>query len=270
MRVRELEERLLAMLPASTAEDWDRTGMLVGDPEAVVSHVAVSLDPTIEAIDFAVKHQANVLVTHHPLFLQPPEEVKPAGRGADAVGSRIWQAVKQGVSVLSFHTALDANPRASAVLAGPLGFDLLGKILQETPGHAGFGYGQLCRIKKDGRGDSRESMSAVVLRDACALAFGGNPRLWGDEDRVVRSACLWTGASGDAPIECARRGIDALICGEVRYHTALDAISSGICIVELGHDVSEQPHCHVLVKCLNEAGIPDDCIHLMPLPGYWR
>ena len=67
-----------------------------------------------------------------------------------------------------------------------------------------------------------------------------------------------------------KRRIDVLICGEVRYHTAIDACESGLCIVELGHDVSEQPHCAVLVKSLQEMGIPDYDIHLMSLPDNWR
>ena len=261
MLVRELEERLLEQLPASAAESWDRTGMLVGDPDDEILAVAVALDPTIEAIDFAIGNGANVLVCHHPLFLQPPEEVKPAGRGRDAVGSRVWHAVKSGVSIMSFHTALDANPMAANVLAGPLGLRPSGELLQATPSHDGFGYGQICHTK---------NMTARELLFSCTQEFGGAPRLWGEPDRLASTICLWTGAAGEAVPECVKRGIDVLVCGEVRYHTALDAVGNGLTIIELGHDVSEQPHCAVLVKSIAEAGIPDCDIHLMPLPENWQ
>ena len=261
MRIGELEEKLLKMFPASATESWDRTGMLVGDPDDEVAAVAVALDPSIEAIDFACAHGANVLVTHHPMFLQPPEMVKPAGNGHDAVGARIWHSVKSGVSILSFHTALDANPRAASVLATPLGLELSGEILECTPDHDGFGYGQICEAPQ---------LTGAQLRDACAEAFGGTPRIWGEPNRVANRLCLWTGAAGEAALKCVKRRIDVLICGEVRYHTAIDACESGLCIVELGHDVSEQPHCAVLVKSLQDLGIPDYGIHLMPLPDNWR
>ena len=41
-----LEAALLAEVPASDAEGWDRTGMTVGDPARLVEGVAVALDPT--------------------------------------------------------------------------------------------------------------------------------------------------------------------------------------------------------------------------------
>jgi hypothetical protein len=40
MRIGELEEKLLKLFPASAAESWDRTGMLVGDPDDEVAGVA--------------------------------------------------------------------------------------------------------------------------------------------------------------------------------------------------------------------------------------
>ena len=47
------EQALLAEFPAADAEEWDRTGLLVGDPAAPVRAVAVALDPTVSAIDAA-------------------------------------------------------------------------------------------------------------------------------------------------------------------------------------------------------------------------
>ena len=261
MLVGELEQTLKELLPPEAAESWDRTGMLVGDPTATVTSVAVALDPTRESIAFAESVGANVLVTHHPLFLDPPTQIMPASTTADAVGSRIWDALNKGVSIISFHTALDANPKAAQVLSGPLGLTPSGEILEEVPGFPGFGYGQICTVA---------GKTAGELRDDCARAFGGTPRLWGSPDRAVERVCLWTGASGPSPLECADAGIDFIICGEVRYHTALDALDRGVGIIDLGHDVSEQPHCNVMVECLVEAGVPEGLVHVKSLPVNWR
>lgn len=260
MKVRELEGRLLELLPADIAEPWDRTGMLVGSPGDEVAAVAVALDPTLAAFDFAREWGANVLLTHHPLFLEAPQAIMPPGT-ADAVGGRIWRAVEYGISVISFHTALDASPRAAQVLARPLGLQAGPALLQEIPGHPGCGYGRICAA--DGR-------PAAAFRDACARAFGGAPRLWGDGTRPVGTACLWTGAAGTCPRACREMGIDLLVCGEVKYHEAIDAIEGGLAIVELGHDVSEQPHCDVLVECAREAGMGAGRVHAMGLPTNWR
>jgi len=261
MIVTDLERRLLELLPASAAEPWDRTGMLVGNPFAEVGDIVVALDPSIEAMKYALGRNANVIVTHHPMFLDPPTSFLPPDTGSDAVGSRIWFALANGLSVLSFHTALDANPFAATVLSDPLGLTPTGELLEETPGHAGFGYGRICLC--NGR-------TASDLARSCSAAFGRKPRLWGNPERSVERACLWTGAAGDAPLQCIQRSIDLLICGEVKYHTAIDAIECGLSIIELGHDISEQPHCAVLVKLLEEIGISSNAIHKMELPENWR
>ena len=67
--VGELEKILLQEMPSEDACSWDRTGMLVGNPLEVVRGVAIALDPTIPTIKAAKEAGANVLVTHHPVFL---------------------------------------------------------------------------------------------------------------------------------------------------------------------------------------------------------
>ena len=73
-----LYEHLDATIPFAWAEPWDRVGLLVGDSATVVSRVLVSLDPTNAALDRASVEGANVLVTHHPAFLDPLEAVVAA------------------------------------------------------------------------------------------------------------------------------------------------------------------------------------------------
>ena len=49
-------------------------------------------------------------------------------------------------------------------------------------------------------------------------------------------------------------GVDCLICGELKYHSALAAAQAGLNILELGHDVSERIFAHVLCQAAKEAG----------------
>lgn len=67
-----LEKALLSVFPKEDACSWDYTGMYVGNPAEEVHGVAVALDPTVRAMKEAVDAGANVLVTHHPVFLDAP------------------------------------------------------------------------------------------------------------------------------------------------------------------------------------------------------
>ena len=261
MLVGELEKALLELIPASAAEPWDRTGMLVGNPLDEVRNVAVALDPNAKALEFAHSYGANVLLTHHPLFLDPPSEVKPSGCTTQAPGVHIWTAVSRGISIISFHTALDANPIASEAMSRHFNTKPTGEILEATPDHDGFGYGRICVSPLTTLGDFAEK---------CEHVFERRPRIWGNPDADIERVCFWTGAAGEAPAACLERDIDLLVCGEVQYHRALDANELGLCIIELGHDASEQVLCPILVELAEKAGVARDSIYLMPLPENWR
>ena len=123
-----LEQALLAEFPAADAEEWDRTGLLVGDPAVPVRAVAVALDPTVGAIDAAADAGANVLVTHHPAYLTPPTSFQPASSPALNSGAVVYRAIQRGVALMNFHTALDVSARAQRMLPGMLGLSLRGVV----------------------------------------------------------------------------------------------------------------------------------------------
>ncbi|MFD5331874.1 Nif3-like dinuclear metal center hexameric protein [Cellulosimicrobium cellulans] len=69
--VRTLDE----LYPPSTAEAWDAVGLVAGDPGAPVRKVLFAVDPVEEVADEALAWGADLLVTHHPLFLRPVHSV---------------------------------------------------------------------------------------------------------------------------------------------------------------------------------------------------
>ena len=227
-----LERALLAEFPAADAEAWDRTGMTVGDPARLVTGVAVALDPTVEAIENAANAGANVLVTHHPAFLAPPSSFMPASSVAANPGAGVWRAVERGVSILSYHTALDVSVRAQRVLPGMLNLNFQ-QVLVPIPGSRDKGYGQLCTL--------------------------------GELDRVVTA----TGSAGDLGRACLQAQVDCLVCGEIKYHDALELSQAGLAIIDLGHDTSELPLVAVLADAVESVGIPGDLVMVVDQGDNW-
>lgn len=104
--------------PLGTAEPWDRVGLIVGDPALVATGVLVTLDATAEAVARAVAAGANVLVTHHPPYLEPPASLAP---GPGAAGAAM-AAAQAGVALVAMHTNLDASVEGAEALPRLLGF----------------------------------------------------------------------------------------------------------------------------------------------------
>lgn len=258
-----LEKALLERFPASTAEDWDRTGLLVGDPAETLRKVAVALDPTVEAVRAAKAAGANVLLTHHPVFLDPPDAFHPASSRDAGPGAVVWTAVREGVALMDFHTALDVSREAQRVLPGMLGLQLVG-LLEPVDGERGLGYGQSCVPKVHER-----PLTLRQLAARCTSVFGRPPRVWGDFDREMHSVVTTTGSAGSMWKRCTEAGVSAIVCGEIKYHDALNASSAGLCIIDLGHDTSELPLCSVLVDALVSLGVKEDEISLIEQNDNW-
>jgi len=99
------------------AQPWDAVGLVTGDPDAIVRRVLFAVDPVAAVAAEAVRTGADLLVTHHPLFLAPVHGV-PA---TTAKGRLLHRLLRAGVALHVAHTNADvANPGVS---------DALGKVL---------------------------------------------------------------------------------------------------------------------------------------------
>lgn len=257
-----LEAALLERFPAEDAESWDRTGLIVGDPDAEITGIAIALDPTVAAVRAAKACGANVLLTHHPVFLEPPASFRPLEAGAYGPGSVVWEAIASGIALMNFHTTLDVSTEAAYMLPGFLGLELMGIVDRVTSD--GRGYGQLCRVRED---DSPMSLRNMAAR--CLSVFGRPARVWGSPDQSIETVVTCTGSAGDLLDACVSMGVDCIICGESRYHNVLSASESGLCVIELGHDVSELPLCAILAQAVVSVGYSESDVTILDQGSNW-
>ncbi len=260
-----LEAEMLREFPSEDAESWDRNGLLVGDPALPVKKVAVALDPTVAAISEAVDVGANVLITHHPAYLGLPDSFAPASSPAKVKGAGVWAAIRNDVALMDFHTPLDVSPRTASVLAGMLGLSFTGRFVEAIPSSVDKGYGQVCTMCDDGEAGTLSHLAA-----RCTSVFGRPPRVWGDFRTQIRTVVTATGSAGSLLDSILDSGADCLICGEIKYHDALNLSQAGLSIIELGHDVSELPLVAVLADALVRIGLTQDAIMLIDQSSNWH
>jgi len=132
IRVRDVARIVERAAPPALALPDDNPGLQAGDPDAPVRGVLVALDPTPAAVARAAAARASLLVTHHPLLMDPLRRVDTAG----ATGAALAAALRAGIAVYSAHTNLDAAPGGLAVtVARTLGLEGI-SFLHPVPGAA--------------------------------------------------------------------------------------------------------------------------------------
>lgn len=112
------------------ADSWDSVGTIVGDPEATVHKVLLALDPVPEVVAEAIEWGADLIVTHHPLFLTPVSSLSTS----DPKGRMVHQLIKHDIALHNAHTNADvaANGVAES-LAKTLGLTDI-RVLAPSPG----------------------------------------------------------------------------------------------------------------------------------------
>lgn len=123
-----LVDALDRAFPVSWAEPWDNVGLVIGEGAAPLRGVLVTMDATAEAVERTAKSGANVLVTHHPPFLDSPQTF---GQAPGAAGT-LEAALRLGVAVVSLHTNLDRSPQGAEALCATLGLTVQGPLESST------------------------------------------------------------------------------------------------------------------------------------------
>lgn len=202
------------LYPPSTAEGWDAVGLVVGDPAAPVRKVLFAVDPVSAVVDQALDWGADLLVTHHPLFLRGVSSVA----ATTFKGSVVHRLLTGGCALHVAHTNADAAPRGVAdALADLVGITDRRPLEVSAAGPEGEGRG----IGRVGRLAEPTTLVGFARRVAAALpATAQGIRFSGDPDAPVTTAAV-LGGSGDGYFDAVRAAAaDVYVTSDLRHHPA--------------------------------------------------
>ncbi|WP_367137010.1 MULTISPECIES: Nif3-like dinuclear metal center hexameric protein [Streptomyces] len=224
-----------ALWPPEQAEQWDAVGTVCGDPAAPVGRVLFAVDPVQEVVDEAVALGADLLVTHHPLYLRGTTTVA----ASTFKGRAVHTLIKHDIALHVAHTNADrADPGVSDALAGALDLRVTGPLVPDPADPAGRrGLGRVCEL------DPPMSLASFAERAAKRLpATAQGIRVAGDPERTIRTVAV-CGGSGDSLFDEVRAaGVDAYVTADLRHHPASEAQQqSPLALVDAAHWATEWP-----------------------------
>jgi dinuclear metal center YbgI/SA1388 family protein len=100
--VRDVVDVLNEWFPPGLAESWDNVGLLIGDPRSPVRRVMTCLTVTPDTAAEAVRDEADLVVSHHPVFFRKIQRLL-----ADGPDRAPYALIRSGTAVYSPHTAHD-------------------------------------------------------------------------------------------------------------------------------------------------------------------
>jgi dinuclear metal center YbgI/SA1388 family protein len=187
--------------------------------------------------DEAVDLGADLLITHHPLFLKPVTSVA----ATTFKGKVVHTLVENSCALITAHTNADsAVGGVSDVLAEILGLENIEPLAPADEGLREEGIGRVGILQQPLR---LEEFAARVYSAMPAVA--GGVRVAGDPDGIISKVAI-TGGAGDSLFDQVRQHqADVYITADLRHHPASEAREQAMMasdrpyLIDVSHFASE-------------------------------
>lgn len=213
------------------SEEWDNDGVMLckntGEP---VKKILVCLEINEKTANEAKEQNCDLIVTHHPYIFRPLKSIC----GKDFELAQLL--ISSGISVLSYHTRLDAaQGGVNDVLAETL-------CLCNVKNFAGLGrVGELSHEM-----DEKEFLSFVKEKLSCDILR--HSRLCA---KKIKKVAVVGGAGKDFVLDAAKIA-DAYITGDLSHNAFITAQEQGVLAVDAGHYHTENPVAKAVAQKLSE------------------
>lgn len=252
MKCRKIIQQLEVLAPMDYACDWDNPGLLAGRMDKEVNKVYIALDATDEVVEEAVRLDADLLLTHHPLIFRPVKKVNDQ----DFITRRLVRLIQADISYYAMHTNFDIAPGCMADLAAErLGLlersplevtaQVNGPDTRKQPMAAcglcdNIGFGESHQmdigIGKTGRLPKPVSLSELVelVKQRFDLPY---VTLYGADmvKSLVERIAVSPGSGSSMIRHGIAAGVQVLVTGDIGHHEGLDAQAQGMAVIDAGH-----------------------------------
>ncbi len=103
MLIKDITNYLESFAPLSLQENYDNSGLIIGDANTELKGVIITLDTIPEVVDEAVQKNVNLIISHHPIIFKGLKKIN----GNNYAERTIIKAIKHDIAIYAIHTNLD-------------------------------------------------------------------------------------------------------------------------------------------------------------------
>lgn len=205
----QITERIECFAPLDTAESWDCSGWIVETQQKEVHKIMLALTITESVFEQACEQNCDMIISHHPLFKVPLKY--------------------KNINMYCAHTNLDiADGGTTDTLIKSLGFN---KKVEN-------GFLRLV--------DTKTTITEFANR---LKQISPNMRYVNNKNiENLEKVAFCAGSGSEFIQEACDLGANALVTGDLKFHTALD---SPIVVFDIGHFESEIQVLQVFERLIN-------------------
>ncbi len=205
-----------SIAPFNTQEEWDNSGLLVGDENAKVTKILFALDVTTDVINQAITIGANLIVTHHPVLFKAILNVLS--------DSLVYKLINNNINIICAHTNYDkAIDGVNDILCKMVGINSFVKI-ENTCLNVGDFEREI---------STKDFVNYVKNALDCVLRYNFL-------EKNIKKIAVCSGSGSDYLSLAKDMDCDVLLTGDASHHAFLDANELNIVLVAAGHFETEK------------------------------
>ena len=245
LKIINIKDILEEYAPLELKQSYDNVGLMLGNIDLEITGILIALDCTLDIIREAENKCCNLIITHHPLLFIKPATIT----NSTLTGIKIMELIKNGISVYSSHTNLDAAKGGlNDILGSLLGFtnlEMIEPILNKENIYEGAGIGRITTLE--------ETITLKCLCKNIKNALGAAIiRYCGDDAMEINKIAIINGSGEDYFKVAKGLGAQCIITGDTTYHYINDYNEMGIAIIDAGHFETEWPALKVVANLLEK------------------
>lgn len=242
MKAYEIADIIEKAAPKSLAYPWDNVGILCGSGEKEVKKALLTLDTNEKTVNEAVLNGCDMIISHHPIFLNGIKRIDYSS----SEGKMVKTLIENDITVFAAHTNMDTAERGINNALAELFLLQDIKILEENGENTGLGrYGRL------NTSVTLKEFSETVkekLKTPCV-------RVSGDLNTKINVAAVASGSCADIIPTALKKGCDVIITADMKYHNTIENVESGIAVIDAGHYPTETIVMDIFENLLRDTGI---------------
>lgn len=103
VRIKDIIKMIEFHAPSYLQEDYDNSGIIIGNIENDVSSVLICLDINEKVIDYAIEKRIDLIISHHPVIFRPLKKIN----GYSLTETLVLKAIRNDINIYSAHTNID-------------------------------------------------------------------------------------------------------------------------------------------------------------------
>lgn len=242
MNLKELVKILNDEIKLKEQDSWDNSGLQIGDFQNEISNILLCLDLDLNTVQFCVKNNINLILTHHPFLFKGIKSIDYSSYE----GKIVLELIKNNINLYSMHTNFDmAEKGVSYSFAEKLGiknYEILHMVTNDY-GYGGIGYIKPIELEKFSK-NVKEILSCDFIK------------LYGNENeiksKIIEKVAFCGGSGSDFIEDAIFKNADIYITGDIKYHEAQYAINNNLYIIDAGHYNTEKHCLEIIEKILSK------------------